>query len=74
MIQYDDYDFDSDGELEAHELYTILHILKSQGIDINVYLRELILLSSVHYLWEDKTFPPRQRYNDNDAVNDTDLS
>ena len=57
MSQYDDNDVNSDGEIEAHELHTLLSILKAQGIDTNVFLRELILLSSMHYLWE-KTIPP----------------
>ena len=57
MSQYDDNDVNSDGEIEAHELYAILSILKAQGIDINEELRGLILLSHMHYLWE-KTIPP----------------
>ena len=58
MSQYDNYDIDSDNEIEVDELSILLSILKAQGIDINEYLRGLILLSTIHHLWGKTTPPP----------------
>ena len=57
MNKYDENEIDSDDEIEAHELYMLLSILKAHDVDINEYLRGLILASSVHYLWEKTNRP-----------------
>jgi hypothetical protein len=51
-------DDDQNDEMEVHELYMLLSILKAQDIDINEYLRGLILASHMHYLWGKTTRPP----------------
>ena len=60
MSQYDEdeNDVNSDDGMEVHELIMLLSGLKAQGIDVNEYLRGLILASSVHYLWEKTNRPP----------------